>query len=298
MSVKFGIAPIAWSNDDLPELGGETSLETCLKESQLAGFSGTETGGKFPMDPTILGPVLKKYSLDLVSGWFSGSLLENSLEEEKRRVASQLHTFRELGAQVLVYAETTGTVQNQQAIPLSRRPILTHDQIKAYGEKLTSFAEFMSSEGVSLSYHHHMGTVIETEEEVDVLMANTGDDVNLLLDTGHLVFAGGNPIRLLQNHGHRINHVHMKDIRNNILADVKRQDMSFLNAVLAGVFTVPGDGMIDYQSIANELREQNYSGWVVVEAEQDPIKAPPLKYAKLGFNHLKKVFEKAQFKID
>jgi inosose dehydratase len=297
MSIKFGIAPIAWSNDDLPELGGETSLETCLKESKLAGYTGTEAGGKFPMQPTVLGPLLKKHQLQLVSGWFSGGLLENDIETEKKRIAKQLDTFRALDVPVMVYAETTNTVQNKQHIPVSQRPVLDDDSIKRYAEKLTTFSEYMWSEGVPLAYHHHMGTVIETEREVDLLMAHSGDKVGLLLDTGHITFAGGDPLSVIKKHGKRITHVHMKDVRADVFEQVKAQNLSFLDAVLAGVFTVPGDGMIDYQKVADALKLVNYSGWVVVEAEQDPVKAPPLEYAKMGFQHLHKVFTKAGFNI-
>jgi inosose dehydratase len=297
MSIKFGIAPIAWSNDDLPELGGETSLETCLEESKLAGYSGTEAGGKFPMQPTVLGPLLKKHQLQLVSGWFSGGLLENDIETEKKRIAKQLDTFRALDVPVMVYAETTNTVQNKQHIPVSQRPVLDDDSIKRYAEKLTTFSEYMCSEGVPLAYHHHMGTVIETEREVDLLMAYSGDKVGLLLDTGHITFAGGDPLSVIKKHGNRITHVHMKDVRADVFKQVKAQNLSFLDAVLAGVFTVPGDGMIDYQKVADALKLVSYSGWIVVEAEQDPVKAPPLEYAKMGFHHLHKVFTKAGFNI-
>ena len=298
MSVKFGVAPIAWSNDDLPELGGETSLETCLKESKLAGFSGTEAGGKFPMQPTVLGPLLKKHQLQLVSGWFSGGLLEYDVETEKKRIAQQLDTFRALDVSVMVYGETTSTIQTQQNIPVSQRRVLTPDMIKHYAEKLTVFSEFMWSEGMPISFHHHMGTVIETEAEVDLLMEHSGDKVGLLLDTGHITFAGGDPLSVIKKHGKRINHVHMKDIRADIFARVKAEDMSFLDAVLAGVFTVPGDGMIDYQKVAEALKLENYSGWVVVEAEQDPVKAPPLEYSRMGFQHLEKVFTQSGFTIE
>ncbi|MEH6650364.1 MAG: myo-inosose-2 dehydratase [Motiliproteus sp.] len=298
MSIRFGISPISWSNDDLPELGGETSLETCLRESRLAGYSGTETGGKFPMDAAVLGPRLAAHELQLVSGWFSGGLVANDLETEKRRVAEQLRTYLELGAPLMVFGETTGTVQNQQLIPVSQRPTLSEDGIKQYGEKLTAFAEFMSSEGMPIAFHHHMGTVIETEHEVDLLMAHTGSDVGLLLDTGHLTFAGGDSVSLLKKHGDRVSHVHMKDVRADIMAQARINNMSFLDAVLAGVFTVPGDGMIDYQAVADELGRQQYSGWVIVEAEQDPVKAPPLEYARMGLDHLRSVFAMARFDIE
>ena len=198
----------------------------------------------------------------------------------------------------MVYGETTSTIQTQQNVPVSQRRVLTPDMIKHYAEKLTVFSEFMWSEGMPISFHHHMGTVIETEAEVDLLMEHSGDKVGLLLDTGHITFAGGDPLSVIKKHGKRINHVHMKDIRADIFARVKAEDMSFLDAVLAGVFTVPGDGMIDYQKVAEALKLENYSGWVVVEAEQDPVKAPPLEYSRMGFQHLEKVFTQSGFTIE
>jgi inosose dehydratase len=297
MQIRLGVAPIAWTNSDLPQLGGETSLETCLKESRAAGFSGTETGVKFPMDPKRLGPILAAHGLKLVSGWFSGEILSCSLEEEKARLADQMATFRALGAPVVVYAETTGTVQSQIGIGLSHRPHLPDSEFPAYGRKLTALAEWMAGEGVAMAFHHHMGTVIENQREVDLLMANTGPAVGLLLDTGHLVYAGADPLDVVGRHGPRINHVHCKDIRPDVLKRARQQDQSFLNAILDGVFTVPGDGAIDFHAVARRLAECSYEGWVVVEAEQDPAKAPPGLYSAMGQRHLTAAFDAAGFSI-
>jgi len=295
--IRLGIAPIGWSNDDLPELGGDIPLEVCLAESRAAGFTGVEKGGKFPFDPKVLGPILDQHGLRLVSGWFSGELRHGSVEREKQRIAEQLHLFLELGAPVMVYAETTGTVQNQIDVPVADRPVMSDEEHKTYGEKLTALADWLQAEGCPMSYHHHMGTVVETEREVDLLMANTGGAVGLLLDTGHLTFAGGDVLGTTRRHGARINHVHCKDIRPDVLAKLKAERWSFLNGVLEGVFTVPGDGMIDYGPFAKLLAEVGYAGWVVVEAEQDPVKAPPLEYAKIGYGALTEAFGDAGFDI-
>ncbi|HEY7749569.1 MAG TPA: myo-inosose-2 dehydratase [Aestuariivirgaceae bacterium] len=297
MFVKFGVAPIAWTNSDLPQLGGETSLETCLKESRAAGYSGTETGVKFPMAHTVLGPILAKHGLKLVSGWFSGELLSGSLERERDRLAAQMHTFKSLGAAALVYAETTGSVQAKQHIGITHRPRLRDEEFLHYGRKLTALAEWMALEGVPMAYHHHMGTVVENQREIDLLMANTGPAVGLLLDTGHLAYAGASVLETTRKHARRINHVHCKDVRREVLKHARQQDMSFLNAILAGVFTVPGDGMIDYYAFARLLSDIGYTGWVVVEAEQDPGKAPPAEYSRLGFNHLTEAFRAAGCEI-
>lgn len=297
-TIQLGVAPIAWSNSDLPELGGETSLETCLKETRKAGFSGTETGVKFPMDPAVLGPILKKHTLALVSGWFSGELLHGSVKSEQKRILAQLETFKALGAPVLVYAETTGTVQNRMEAPLSSRPRLAEADFPAYGRKLTELAEWMADYGVPMTYHHHMGTIVESQREIDLLMAHTGSAVGLLLDTGHLAFAGGDIAGTTCKHGRRINHVHCKDLRPDVLKTVRQKDQSFLSAVLDGAFTVPGDGFIDFHAFARVLADIEYEGWVVVEAEQDPAKAPPYAYSLMGRRHLASAFEAAGFAIE
>ena len=286
MKAKLGIAPIAWSNDDLPELGGETTLETCLTEAKQAGFNGVETGGKFPKTSEKLGPILRDHKLYLASGWYSGTLLDNDLENEKDKVLQQLTLFRDLGASVLAYGETSGTIQNVRHAPLSTKRKIHREDFKEYGRKLTLFAEFCTDFGVPISFHHHMGTAIETEEELDNLMNHTGEEVKLLFDTGHMIFAGGNSLNVINKHAKRINHVHTKDIRTEIVSKLDRDNESFLDAVLKGAFTVPGDGNINFRDVVETLARNNYEGWFIVEAEQDPAKANPFEYAKIGFNEL------------
>ena len=295
--IRLGVAPIAWSNNDMLELGGETPLETCLREERKAGFSGTETGVKFPMDPKVLGPILKKHKLALISGWFSGELLNSTVKAEQKRMMAQIDTYKALGAPCYVYAETTGTVQNKMDAPLSSRPRLPEADFPAYGRKLTELAEWMADYGVPMTYHHHMGTIVETQREIDLLMRHTGKAVGLLLDTGHLTFAGGDVAETTRKHGRRINHVHCKDLRWDLLKQVRQKDMSFLRGVLEGVFTVPGDGFIDFHAFARTLFDIGYEGWVVVEAEQDPAKAPAYEYALMGRRHLTAAFEAAGYEI-
>ncbi len=296
--VRLGIAPIGWSNDDLPQLGGDITLEQCLREARQAGYAGVEKGGKFPMDPKVLGPILDAHGLKLVSGWFSGELRHGTVEREKQRIAQQLALYQALGVPVMVYAETTGTVQAAIEVPVADRPVMPDEEYGAYGEKLTELAAWLTAEGCPMTFHHHMGTVVETEREVDLLMAHTGNEVGLLFDTGHLHFAGGDVLATARRHGARINHVHCKDIRTDVLARLKAENWSFLNGVLAGVFTVPGDGMIDYGPFAALLAEIGYAGWVVVEAEQDPAIANPLEMAQIGHRTLTKAFTDAGFAID
>ena len=217
-----------------------------------------------------------------MSGWYSGTVLDADLEAEKDRVLPQLELFRALGAPVIVYGETAGTIQNRRDAPISTRRRLSDDQMRDYGRKLTRFAEFCAGNGVPLSFHHHMGTAIETEHDIRRLMASTGEAVGLLYDTGHLSFAGADVLAVLDEHGSRINHVHAKDLRGAVATGLDRDRDSFLDAVLAGVYTVPGDGIVDFGAVAHGLARIGYRGWFVVEAEQDPAKAPPLEYARIG----------------
>ena len=297
MKVRLGMSPISWSNDDLPQLGGETPLEVCLAETRQAGFTGTENGGKFPTEAVALKSVLENYDLVLVSGWYSGTIINNDLAAEIEQITPQLTLFRDVGAPVIVYGETYETVQNRQERPLASRPKLADFDVVAYGRRLTALAEHCADFGVPLTFHHHMGTAVESEAELDQLMNYTGEAVNLLLDTGHLLFAGGDNAAVITKHGLRINHVHTKDIRKDVLASSDKQSRSFLDCVLDGVFTVPGDGMIDYDDIMRRLADVGYEGWVIIEAEQDPIKANPLEYAKLGYNALVDSASKAGFEI-
>ncbi|PQQ25086.1 myo-inosose-2 dehydratase [Photorhabdus hindustanensis] len=288
MAVQLGINPLTWTNDDLPTLGADTPLETCLTEGRQAGFTGFELGNKFPRQANVLGPILAAHDLMLVSGWYSGELLTRSVAEEIKAVQSHLTLLRELGANVMVFAEVTNCIHGDQNKPVHLRPQFPANRWQEYGEKLTEFARYTQKQGVQIAYHHHMGTVIETEKDVDHLMENTGDEVGLLLDTGHLTFAGADPLAIAERWAKRINHVHCKDIRPDVLNDVKNRKTSFLDAVLSGVFTVPGDGCVDYPAIFQVLKKQNYQGWLVVEAEQDPAIVHPFTYATMGYNNLRK----------
>ncbi|MEO8304859.1 MAG: myo-inosose-2 dehydratase [Betaproteobacteria bacterium] len=298
MSVRLGINPITWTNDDMPELGGDIPLEVCLAETRAAGYAGIELGGKFPRAADTLRPILAKHHLDLVSGWYSAHLCRRTVEDEIAAVADHLDLLAAMRCKVMVFAEGHGSTDGDPAAPLSRRPVLADAQWPAYCAKLDDVARHLKARGVRLAFHHHMGTVVQTESEIDRLMAGTTDDVGLLLDTGHLVFAGGDPVAVAGRHGKRIVHVHCKDVRANILSDVLRDDRSFLRAVLDSVFTVPGDGSIDFTSVLRELHRVGYAGWLVVEAEQDPAKAHPLTYARLGFDNLKRTATDAGMSIE
>ncbi|RYV01370.1 myo-inosose-2 dehydratase [Shewanella sp. OPT22] len=288
MSIKLGINPLTWTNDDLPSLGAETPLEVCLSEGKQAGFSGFELGNKFPRTPEVLGPILNNYQLKLISGWFSGQLFERSVEEEIEALKPHLNLLKTLGAKVIVYCEVDRCIHSEQQIGLLQRPTLKPERWAEFGEKLSRVADYCVEQGMQIAYHHHMGTVVQTEQEIDLLIQHTRESVGLLLDTGHLTYAGGNPIRVFEKHSHRINHIHCKDIRPTVLKDALNRNISFLDSVLNGVFTVPGDGCVDYPALFEIVKQSDYQGWLVVEAEQDPAIYTPLKYATLGNNNLRK----------
>ena len=284
--VRIGINPLTWTNDDLPELGEQNSLETCLSEAKQAGYEGVELGRKFPRDTAVLGPILKNHKLDLVSGWYSAHLLERSVEDEIKAMQAHATLLKTLGAQVMVFCEVSRCVHGDRKIPLSKRPRLAEKEWKQFCERLDAVAAALEKQRLKMAYHHHMGTLIQAEDEVDRMMDST-KNVGLLLDSGHLTFAGGDPVRALRRHAKRIVHVHCKDIRKDQLAQAKKKDLSFLDAVLGDVFAVPGDGSIDFDPLLATLAKQNYQGWLVVEADQDPAKAHPLTHARIGHDCLR-----------
>jgi inosose dehydratase len=285
--LKIGINPLTWTNDDMPELGGTTPLETCLAEAKQAGYDGVELGNKFPRDAAILKPILMRHGLSLVSGWYSGRLLERSPADEIAAVEAHLSLLQAMGSTTMVFAEVSGCVHGERGTKLSHRPRLDDKGWRHLAAGLSEVARHLQKRGVRMAYHHHVGTVIETADEIDRLMTMTGPEVGLLLDTGHLTYAGGDPVAAARRHAQRIAHVHCKDIRRDVLAKAKSEDWSFLNAVLAGVFTVPGDGCVDYPNVFDALATVDYRGWLVVEAEQDPAKAHPLTYARMGHAYLR-----------
>ena len=297
MSIKLGVAPIAWSNDDMPELGGETSLEQCLDEASKAGFIGIESGGKFPKTSKELLPKLNNYNLNLCSGWYGGNLRQNSTDEEKKLIKSQLDLFKDCNAPCIVFAEVSDSIQGDPNRKLSTRPQMDNNEWNSFCNKLSEMGKFLEGEGMPLAYHHHMGTVIETHEDTTRLLENTDDSVKLTLDTGHMLFAQGNSKKILEDFSSRIIHIHCKDIRKNVLDNSLENDLSFRGAFLDGAFTVPGDGCIDYKPLFDILKVKNYSGWLVVEAEQDPTKANPFEYAKIGYKYLTETLKASNIEI-
>jgi inosose dehydratase len=295
LKAKLGIAPIAWWNDDLAELSDDVSLEECLRQASVAGFTGMETGRRFPMDMAELGPILQKYGISVCGGWFSGLLLDGDIEVEKDRVAAQHAFFKAAGAPCIVYGETARSVQGIKSAPLSTKPKLTESEMAIYGRKVSDFADWCAGHGMPISYHHHMAAAVETEAELDLFMKHS--TVPLLFDAGHMAFAGGDVLRVLDNHHKRITHVHTKDIRRAVVDGLDRTKESFLDAVVKGAFTVPGDGSLDFEAIVKACAHHGYHGWFVVEAEQDPKANPPLAMAQKGYKELLRVMAAAGYEV-
>jgi inosose dehydratase len=285
--VKIGINPISWTNDDLPWLGGETPLEVALTEGKAIGYRGFELGNKFPRESAALRGVLAKHGLELVSGWYSGRLARRSVEEEIAAVGPHLKLLADNGAKVMVYGEVADSIQGAP-VPLYKRPQFRGDgQWKAYADRLTALAKHTLTHGVRLAYHHHIGAYVETPADIDRLLALVGEEVGLLFDSGHLSFAGGDAAAILARHVERVCHVHCKDVRPQVIALARNRNWSFLEAVINGAFTVPGDGAVDFAALIGLLHDAGYRGWLVVEAEQDPVVAPSYAFAEKGFRHLR-----------
>ncbi|KVT08291.1 myo-inosose-2 dehydratase [Burkholderia ubonensis] len=284
---RIGINPLSWMNDDLPSLGGETPLAVALAEGRDIGYEGFELGNKFPREPQALKALLGEYGLSLVSGWYSGRLAQRSVDEEIAAVDPHLDLLAQNGATVMVYGEVADTIQGAP-VPLYQRPRFTTDaQWDSYAERLDAFARYTLSRGVRVAYHHHMGAYVETPADVDRLMAATSDAVGLLFDAGHITFAGGDPAEVLKRHIARVCHVHCKDVRPAVIRLARNRNWSFLDAVINGAFTVPGDGAIDFATLIDLLKRHGYRGWLVVEAEQDPVVAPSYAYAQKGYRTLR-----------
>lgn len=278
--VRLAIAPIGWTNDDLPELGGQIPFEQCVSEMALAGFSGSEVGNKYPKDPAVLNRALALRGLSICNAWFSSFLTTKPYAEVEKAFIAHRDFLYAVGARVIGAAEQGNSIQGKSLPIFDAKPRFSEEEWKRLCEGLNRLGERAKEKGMTLTYHHHMGTGVQTAEEIDRLMESTEAGLlDLLYDTGHLVFSGEDYLAVLKKWGARVRHVHLKDVRAPVLERVKREKMSFLDAVKAGSFTVPGDGCVDFEPVFKELLSIGYEGWWVVEAEQDPALANPLEYA-------------------
>ncbi|MCD4837555.1 myo-inosose-2 dehydratase [Neobacillus sedimentimangrovi] len=290
-NVKLGIAPIGWTNDDMPELGGEVTFEQCISEMALAGFTGSEVGNKYPRNTEVLKKALSLRGLEIASAWFSAFLTSRPLEETVEAFKEHRDFLHEMGAKVIVVSEQGNSIQGKMEIPLfEKKPVFTEEEWRLLVDGLHVLGELAAERGMKIVYHHHMGTGVQTTAEIDRLMEETDPEkVSLLYDTGHLVFSGEDHLHVLNKHMGRIHHVHLKDVRMEVAHKVHEESMSFLQAVKSGVFTTPGDGCIDFKPVFEALDAAGYEGWFVVEAEQDPTIANPLEYALKARQYIREI---------
>lgn len=294
--IRFGTNPIAWANDDDRSIGADIPTTRILDEAgRQIGFDGIENGHRWPEDPQELRALLGSYGLAFISGWYSTELLLRSVEDEIKAVQPHLAKLKHNGCTVCIVCETSNAIHGDATRPVNDRPRLTAAEMTAFGKRLEAFAAYLAGEGVTLVYHHHMGTIVESPAEIDALMAATGPHTQLLFDAGHCAFGGGDPVAVLTKHAARVRHFHAKNIRPAITAKVRAEGWSFLQGVVAGAFTVPGDqdGGIDFGPLLKILKAANYDGWIVIEAEQDPKVRNPLLYQTLGLATLKRLSREA-----
>ncbi|MCD8217968.1 MAG: myo-inosose-2 dehydratase [Clostridiales bacterium] len=280
--VKLGIAPIAWTNDDLPYLGKENTFEQCVSEMALAGFTGSEVGTKYPKDPDILKKALELRKMEICNQWFSAFLITKPFEEVEKEFRGQLEFLKCMGAKVIGASEQSYSVQGKEDTPIfGHKYVMNDEEWERFCTGMNRLGKIALEEyGIALTFHHHMGTVVQDADEVDRMMENTDPRyVSLLFDTGHFAYCGADPLEMATKYIDRIKHVHLKDIRPEVVEEVKRENLSFLEGVRRGTFTVPGDGSIDFEPIFKVLEDAGYEGYMLVEAEQDPAKANPLEYA-------------------
>lgn len=287
MSVRFGVSPIAWANDDMPELGGDTPVETILDDAADIGFAGVELGGRFPRDPSVLGPMLARRRLALVGGWYSLNLLTRDADAEIAALQPHLALLRAMGSHVFIAAETSNAIHADRSRPLVETPRLAAGDWPRFGERLAAVAAYVERQGLAFAYHFHLGTVVERQADVDAFIAATPEDVGFVVDTGHAALGGVDAAALIRAHPQRIVHMHAKDIRRTVFDALMAARRSFLDGVVAGVFTAPGDGDLDFAPVLRALADIGYDGWIVIEAEQDPTLADPRVYSRLGLKTLR-----------
>lgn len=294
MTIRWGVSPIAWANDDMPELGGDTTLDQLLTDVKEIGFDGVELGNKFPREPEKLAPIMARYGLDIVGGWYSSNLLVRDAKAEIDAMAAHLALLEYMDSSVFILAETSNAVHGDRGSRLDTHPRLGADEWVTFGERLNVVARYINDRGLRFAYHHHLGTAVETDAELQRFFDVTDDHVGLVLDTGHALYGGIDPLAIIASHPGRVNHVHCKDVRRSRHTEFFANGTSFLDGVVGGMFTTPGDGDYDYAPFMAALAGIDYSGWIVIEAEQDPAVANPRTYQQLGLDTLKRLAREAE----
>lgn len=292
--IRYGTNPIAWSNDDDHSIGAHISLSECLDDTARIGFDGIEKGHKLPTTKEGIERELGGRGLSYISGWHSLNLLTNTVEEEKAAMQPFLDLLKSVGSTVIIACETSNAIHGDDNVPINRKPVMDETQWRRFTEGVEALAAYAAEQGITLAYHHHMGTVIETPDEIDRFMVETGPATTLLFDTGHCYFGGGDPGAVGARHMDRVSHLHAKNIRPDIMRTVREDDLSFLEGVRRGVFTVPGDpeGCVDFEPVLQAAADAGYEGWLVIEAEQDPVQRDPVTYQSMGLKALKALAEK------
>jgi len=281
-NVKLAIAPIGWTNDDMPELGSENTFQQTVSEMALAGFTGSEVGSKYPREPAVLKPLLDIRGIEICNAWFSTFFANGDKAKTIDQFVNHMNFLHAMGARVIGCSEQSQSIQGTALPVLEQKPVFSDEQWQRTADGYNTLAQLAAEKGMRVCLHHHMGTAIQTPAEIDRFMAETHDDVGLLFDTGHIYYSEGSQqvmLDVLKKHLPRIFHVHLKDVRDNVVAEVRAQSLSFLDGVKKGTFTVPGDGVIDFDPVFRILDDYGYKGWMVVEAEQDPALANPFEYA-------------------
>ncbi|MFI4975054.1 MAG: myo-inosose-2 dehydratase [Caulobacterales bacterium] len=287
MAIRFGVSPIAWTNDDLPELGGDTTVESILADARAIGFAGVELGGRFPRDAGRLAAMLRPHGLDLIGGWYSTHLLARSAQAEIAALQPHLSLLKALGSPVFIAAECSNAIHGDRARPLADTPRLAAGDWPRFGERLTAVADHVEAQGLKFAYHFHLGTVVERQDDLDRFVDHTAANVGFVVDTGHAALGGVDAAMLMRRNPGRIAHVHAKDVRRPVFERVMAERRSFLDGVVAGMFTAPGDGDLDFAPVMRALADVGYAGWIVIEAEQDPQLADPRVYSRFGLATLK-----------
>ncbi|MBB6638072.1 myo-inosose-2 dehydratase [Cohnella thailandensis] len=283
LTFKLGIHPINWVGEDVREHGADTTYRTILDDIRRLGLTGTEMGRKYPQDRALLRQELDSRGIRLVSQWKS-VLLSAPEYRERELAAYREHCafLRDMGAEVVSTAEVGGSLHFDPRRTPNEKVVQRLDDLgwQSLAEGLNEAGKIAAEYGLKLTYHHHGGTVVESPEEIDRLLEMTDPSlVWLLYDTGHALYGGADPLAVLRKHYDRIGYVHLKDVRLSVLAEARAEQADFVTCIRKGVFTVPGDGDIDFPPILAELSVRGYAGWAMLEGEQDPAEHPPYEYA-------------------
>lgn len=289
--ILFGTNPIAWTNDDDHSIGEHLTLDDCLSDCRTIGFDGIEKGHLMPDDGAALKARLGDYGLRFVGAWHSTNLLVNDLDTEKAALMRTIAMIRDAGGDHINACECSNTVHGQDGVAVNDRPVMGDAEWQRFSQGYEALSAFAAAQGVTMGYHHHMGTIIESPQDIDRFMAMAGPATRLLLDTGHCLFGGGDPAEMARKYMDRVTHIHAKNIRRPVMEQVRVENLSFLEGVRRGVFTVPGDpeGCVDFPPVLEAAAKAGYQGWLVIEAEQDSAVRDPRHYQGMGNTALREM---------